>query len=86
VLGMPFVYRSQYGPVIYAETDHEFVIAPITDDYLRQMKIRAPGPVDSMSKPWWAYIWGWLFAAGLVGIGWFELGAARRRREALGLI
>ncbi|MDO7842530.1 hypothetical protein [Sphingomonas immobilis] len=86
VLGAPYWARKDDGYVIYYETPTEFVYAPVTDDYLARVKIPAPKPVSSMSLPWWEYLWGWLFPLALAGWGWFELGAARRRREAEGII
>ena len=85
ILGMPFVPRSEYGHVIYYETPEEFVIAPATDDYLKQIRIPSK-PLSAWNFAWWRHLWGWLFVIALLGIAWFELGALRRKREALGLI
>ena len=86
ILGMPFVPRKDFGHVIYMETPTEFIAAPITDDYLKQMKFPADKPLGLLGFPWWNHLWGWLFVIAAIGIGWFELGALRRRREALGMI
>lgn len=86
VFGAPYWARKDDGYVIYYETPYEFVYAPVTDDYLRQVKIPGPKPLSSQWFPWWAHFWGWVFPIALAGWGWFELGAMRRRREAEGLI
>ena len=86
ILGMPFVPHKEYGHVIYYETPYEFVGAQATDDYLKQVKIPTAKPLNDWDFPYWQHMWGWLWLIGLIGIGLFELGALRRRREALGLI
>jgi len=85
-IGMPFAAGTEHGHVLYYETPHEYVIAPITDDYLRQVKVPMAKPLDDGDYSFWPHRWGWLFVLALLGIGAFELGAQRRRRDALGLI
>jgi len=86
ILGMPFVPHKEYGHLIYYETPYEFVGAQATDDYLKQVKIPTAKPLNDWDYPYWQHMWGWVWLVGLIGIGLFELGALRRRREALGLI
>lgn len=86
LLGMPFVPYREYGRVIYYESPREFAAVSATDDYLKQINVPAAASDNLWAFPFWRHMWGWLFALGLVGIGLFELGAARRRREALGLL
>jgi len=50
------------------------------------VKIPTAKPLNDWDFPYWQHMWGWLWLSGLIGIGLFELGALRRRREALGLI
>jgi hypothetical protein len=86
ILGAPYWLGKDDGYVVYYEMPDEFVYAPVTDDYLRQVKLPGPKPLSSQSFAWWAHVWGWVFPLALGGWGWFEIGAMRRRREALGLI
>ena len=85
-IGLPFTATTEHGHVLYYETPHEYVIAPITDDYLRQVKVPMAKPLDAGDYAYWPHLWGWLFVLALIGIGAFELGAQRRRRDALGMI
>ena len=85
-IGLPFRAGTEQGHVIYYETPREYVIIPITDDYLRQIKLPMTKPLDDGDYSFWPHRWGWLFVIAIAGIGWFELGAQRRRRDALGLI
>ncbi|GAA0329072.1 hypothetical protein GCM10009087_44120 [Sphingomonas oligophenolica] len=86
ILGMPFIPRRQYGVLLYYETPGEFVGVPAVDYNLRMAGIPVAAPLGAWDFPLWRYIWGWLFLIALLGIGFFELGALRRRREALGII
>ncbi|MES2057244.1 MAG: hypothetical protein V4564_15020 [Pseudomonadota bacterium] len=86
VLAMPFLVRKQHGHVIYYENDAEFVVVPVTDDYLRQVRIKTAKPLDDGDFPLWPHAWGWLFVIAIGGIGLFELGAQRRRREISGIM
>jgi len=85
IIGMPFWYTRNIGPVIYYETKDEFVCAPVTDDYFRQLKIPAPR-LDSLHWPWWNHIWGWLYVLALAATGWLAWRVNEGKREALGII
>lgn len=86
ILGAPYWYSKDDGYVVYYETLREYVYAPVTDDYMRQVKLPGPTPLSRQSFPWRRHVWGWIFPLALAGWGLFELGATRRRREAEGLI
>lgn len=86
ILGMPFLPSKEYGHVLYYETPYDFAAALATEDYLKQVRIPLAKPLSAWDFPWWQHMWGWLWLISLIGIGLFELGALRRRREALGLI
>ena len=84
--GMPFIVRKQHGHVIYYENGGEFVVAPVTDDYLRRVGIKRTKPLDDGDFPLWPQMWGWLFVLAIGGYGLFELGAAGRRRAVTGIM
>ncbi|MDF0489702.1 hypothetical protein PX554_16330 [Sphingomonas sp. H39-1-10] len=86
ILGAPYWYRKDDGYVVYYETLREYVYAPVTDDYMRKVGLPGPKPLSRQSFAWWEHVWGWVFPLALAGWGLFEIGAARRRREAEGLI
>jgi hypothetical protein len=86
ILGMPFIPRKEYGVLLYYETPGEFVGVPAVAYNLRQAGIPGTPPSGAWDFPLWRHMWGWLFVVALLGIGFFELGALRRRRDALGLI
>lgn len=86
ILGAPYWYASDDGYVIYYETLREYVYAPVTDAYMRQVKLPGPTPLSRQSFAWWRHVWGWIFPLALAGWGLFEIGATRRKREAEGLI
>ena len=86
VLGMPFIPRKEYGVLLYYETPQEFVGVPAVDYNLRMAGVSGSAPGSAWDFALWRYMWGWLFVVALLGIGFFELGALRRRRDALGLI
>lgn len=84
--GLPFRAATERGHVLYYETPREFVVMPVTDDYLRQVGVPMSKPLDAGDYSFWPHRWGWLFVIAALGIGWFELRAQARRRDALGLI
>lgn len=86
ILGAPYWYSKDDGYVVYYETLREFVYAPVTEDYMRQVKLPGPMPLSRQRFPWWRHVWGWIFPLALAGWGWFELGAMRRKRAAEGFI
>ena len=86
ILGMPFIPRKEYGVLLYYETPQEFVGVPAVDYNLRMAGVSGTAPQSAWDFALWRYMWGWLFVVALLGLGFFELGALRRRRDALGLI
>ena len=86
ILGAPYWFGKDDGYVVYYETLREFVYAPVNDDYMRKIGLPGPMPLSSQSFGWWRHVWGWVFPLALAGWGWFELGAARRKRAVDGLI
>jgi len=86
ILGAPYWFSKDDGYVVYYETLREYVYAPVTEDYMRQVKLPGPVPLSRQSFLWWQHVWGWVFPLALAGWGWFELGAMRRKRDAEGII
>jgi hypothetical protein len=86
ILGAPYWYSKDDGYVVYYETLHEFVYAPVNEDYMRKVHLPGPMPLSGQAFPWWRHVWGWVFPIALAGWGWFELGAMRRKRAAEGII
>lgn len=86
VLGAPYWYSTDDGHVIYYETLREFVYAPVSEAYMRKVHLPGPMPLSGQAFAWWRQLWGWVFPLALAGWGWFESGAARRKRAAEGVI
>jgi len=86
IFGAPYGFGKDDGYVVYYETLREFVYAPVNEDYMRKVGLPGPMPLSSQSFAWWRHVWGWVFPLALTGWGWFELGAARRKRAVEGLI
>ncbi|MGH6614253.1 hypothetical protein [Sphingomonas sp.] len=86
VAAMPFIVRKQHGHVIYYENGAEFVVMPLNDEYLQRIGVKTAKPLDDGDFPLWPHMWGWLFVVAIAGVGLFELGAARRRREVTGIM
>ena len=84
--GLPFRAWTDNGHVLYYETPREFVVAPVTDSYLRQVGVPMAKPLDAGDYSFWPHRWGWLFVIAAISIALFEWRAQARRRDALGLI
>lgn len=85
--GMPFAGLPDEGWVIYRDRGNYFETIALTQEGWDGIEKRAgePFPIHGI-PPIWKYYWGWWFFIALAGIGWFELTAARHRREAAGVI
>ena len=86
ILGAPYWVGRDDGDVVYYETLREFVYAPVSDDYMRKVHLPGPVPLASQHFAWWGHVWGWVLPIALGGWGWFEIGAARRKRDIEGVI
>lgn len=86
VLALPFWFRRDDGNVLFYETPRDYVSVEANAYNLHSMGVTPAVPVERQGFAWWSHLWGWLFVAAAAGIGLFELGAVRRRREAEGMI
>ena len=86
ILGMPFWVRTDQGYVIYDETPYEFRAVPVLPVNIKALGISVADTTPGWQLPWWSHLWGWLFVAAVGGLGLFQLGAIRRRRQVEDMI
>lgn len=87
VLRLPFFAYADQGIVLYRDLPDHYQAVPLDADYRALLEKEAGAPLGrDYSFPFWRYLWGWLFAAGLILCVVLEQRAVSRRREALGLM
>jgi hypothetical protein len=85
--GLPMLSYKELGYVPYLEREGNFQMVPLDESGLNLLASKTGTHLETgYFFPFWNHFWGLLFLIALGGIGLFELGALRRRREALDLI
>ena len=85
--GLPMLSYKELGYVLYVEREGNFQMVPLDEAGLDLLTSKTGTHLEAgYLFPFWNHFWGLLFLVALGGIGLFELGALRRRREALDLI
>jgi hypothetical protein len=85
--GLPMLSYKELGYVLYLERDGNFQMVPMDEAGLNLLATKTGGHLETgYVFPFWEHFWGLLFLVALGAIGLFELGALRRKRDALGLI
>jgi hypothetical protein len=85
--GLPMLSYKELGYVLYLEREGNFQMVPLDESGLNLLASKTGTHLETgYFFPFWNHFWGLLFLVALGGIGLFELGALRRRREALDLI
>lgn len=84
--GLPLMAYPEFGYVAYRDHGEVYHAVPLDADALALLNKKAGMALEAgWFFPVWS-LWGLLYVAAIAGIVMFEAAAARRRREALGLI
>lgn len=87
LFGLPLIGYPEFGYVLYHDRGAMLQMMPLEADGLNLLERETGARLErGFIFPFWESCWGLLVIAAGAGIWLFELGAARRKREALGMI